>query len=333
MARKALYILVLLQVLCGACVKSGEPVEDNKGSGGGLVNPLNPGTEDVEVTFTAASCNVLKPSGRCDEMSMDNDIVRQTLAKSIEDTGADIIGFNELDETLTPNGTYSLPSTCSALKDYSWSISWPNKIHLYVFTYCTYSYANGFAYNNTKFKLEDSGYVWLSKAENEWYDNATSAYSNAGNPERTCVWAKMTHIESGKVIWVFVTHLPTDSQGGVNNMARVVNNFASLKAGSAPSVLIGDMNSAPGSAAYSTLTSYWKDGNTANWGTMSGSSSKYYYTVDVFTKNRPDRRIDHIMTRKCKSSNNYHTIVVTYPVDGKPWCPSDHLPVVATITF
>ena len=332
MSRRVIYCFLVLQVLLGACGKDVDTPEQTPG-GGGLVNPLHPGESSEPVTFTIASCNVLKPSGRCDEMSMDNATVRQTLAKSIMDTGADIIGFNELDENYIPSGKYSLPSACSALEDFSWSLEWPNKPNLYIFTYCTYSYANGFAYNNTKFKLEDSGYVWLSKEENTWYDNASSAYNKkVGNPERTCVWAKLTHIESRKAIWLFVTHLPTDSQGGANNMARVVNNFASLKAGSAPSVLTGDMNSAPGSAAYSTLTSYWNDGNTADWGTLSGSSSKYYYTVDVFTKNRPDRRIDHIMTRKCKATD-YHTVVVTYPVDDKPWCPSDHLPVVASITY
>ena len=267
-------------------------------------------------------------------MSLDTPEVRKALAKSIMDTNADIIGFNELDETYTPNGKYSLPSTCAKLTDFSWSIEWPNKLNLYIYIYATYSYANGFAYNNAKFKLEDSGYVWLSKEEEgAWYVKPSSAYGNSGNPERTCIWAKMTHIACQKEFWLFVTHLPTDSQGGAENMAGVVNSYAASKIGAAPAILTGDMNSDPGSEAYKKLTSYWQDGNAAaTWGTLSGSSKKYYYTVDVFSNNHPERRIDHIMTKRCKASG-YHPVVVTYNVDGAEWCPSDHLPVVATVTL
>ena len=97
-------------------------------------------------------------------------------------------------------------------------------------------------------------------------------------------------------------------------------------------ILTGDMNSAPGSDAYKALTSYWKDGNSAaTWGTLSGSSTSYYYPVDVFTSDRTDRRIDHIMTRGF-TATDYSRVIVTYTLDGTVWCPSDHLPVKATVT-
>lgn len=330
MTTRWLYAFLILQVLVCAC---GKPVDEpqDKTGGGGLVNPLHQGGEDEPVTLTVATCNVLKPSGRCDEMSMDNPVVYQTLAKSIIDTNADIIGFNELDETHIPGAKYSLPSACSELNDFSWSLEWPNKLNLYIYIYATYSYANGFAYNNTILNLEESGYVWLSKEDDAWYVKTSSAYGNAGSPERTCLWARFTHISTGKELWLFVTHLPTSSQGGAENMAKVVNSFASHKAGTAPAILTGDMNSAPGSEAYRILTNFWQDGNAkATWGTLSGSSKKYYYSVDTFSNNHTDRRIDHIMTRGCTASD-YHRVVVTYDVDGNPWCPSDHLPVVATV--
>lgn len=316
----------MLQVLVGAC---GKPVDQpEKNNGGGLVNPLHP---DEDAILTVATCNVLKPKGRRDEMSMENVEVRKALGKSIVDTKADIIGFNELDETHINGARNSLQSLCSSLKDFKWKLEWPNDIHEN--STVSYSYANGFAYNGAKLKLEDSGYVWLSKESEAWYNKPSSAYLNSGSPERTCLWAKFTHISTGKVFWLFVTHLPTDSQGGSYNMAKVVNSFAAHKAGTAPAILTGDMNSAIGSASYRALIGYWSDGNAdADWGTLSGSSTKYYYTVDVFSDNRPDRRIDHIMTRGCTASD-YHPIVVTYDVDGNPWCPSDHLPVVATITI
>jgi len=315
-------MLMLLQVLSSAC-------------GGGVEKPEE-GEEPEEVvtgpvTLTVATCNVLKPSGRRDEMSMDSPMVLKALARSIMQTGADIIGFNELDETLIGSGQYSLKSACVAIKDFTWSLEWPNSIHSY--GPVTYSYANGFAFNSAKLKLEESGYVWLSKEEEGvWYVKSTSAYQKVGSPARTCIWARFTHNASKKEFWLFVTHLPTDSQGGAVNMAGVVNGFAAHKAGSTPAILTGDMNSSPSSDAYKTLTKYWKDGNDATWGTLSGSSAKYYYTVDVFSNNRSDRRIDHIMTRGC-TATDYRQVIVTYTVDGNAWCPSDHLPVCASITI
>lgn len=352
MKRWPVIFLLLQTLLLGACGGKDATTPEKPAGGGGLVNPMHPGgdpndpdnpddpdnpgggqgDEEEPFTLTVASCNVLKPSGRRDEMSLDESIVLETLAKSIKATKADIIGFNELDENHRYSSKYSLEKACS-LSGTGWSLSWPNKINHYsVFYYPTYSYANGFAYNSAKLQLEEDGYIWLSKTENGWYEDAQSAYGNVGNPERTCVWAKMKHISTGRHFWLFVTHLPTDKQGGAANMAKVVNLFAADKAGKFPAILTGDMNYGPGTTPYTTLTGYWKDGSTLNTGTLSGSSANYYYTVDVFTKNHPERRIDHIMTRGCKASN-YHTIVETYTYNGQAWCPSDHLPVVATVTI
>lgn len=281
-------------------------------------------------SLTAATVNLLKPEGRRSEMSMDQQVVRQALARSIVNTGADIIGFNELDQTHINGGNYSLSSLCQ-LPNMNWSLEWPNDIHEYAPV--SYSYANGFAYNNLRFRLEESGYVWLSKEEDIWYVNPYAAYKKVGSPDRTCIWARMTHLATGREFWLFVTHLPTNSQGGAPNMANVLNRFAASKAGSAPAILVGDMNSGSGSDAYNALTNYWQDGNSGStWGTMSGSATSYYYSVSTFTKNHPERRYDHIMTRGCAASD-YHTIVETYTVSGQQWCPSDHLPLVAKIVI
>ena len=95
----------------------------------------------------------------------------------------------------------------------------------------------------------------------------------------------MEHKDSGKIFWVFVTHLPTADQGGQENMARVVNSFAQSKAGNDPSILLGDMNAAPAKNAdtYNALTEYWTDGNPDKWGTHSGSSTNYYYPWEQMT--------------------------------------------------
>ena len=309
----------MLALFC-ACEKPLDTDGDNtSGEGTGEMEPL-----------TFATYNVLKPSGRRTEMSMNNTIVHKALGKAIIETKADFIAFNELDETLLKGGDFSIPSVCNTLTKYNWNITWPNDIK--EDGSVKYSYANGFAYDKTKLKVEECGYVWLSKTENEWYVKPSSAYEKVGSPERTCIWIKMTHIASKKQFWVFVTHLPTSTQGGATNMAYVVNNFAKAKAKDEPAILLGDMNCNPTMSGYKRLIRYWKDGNTNTWGTMSGSSSSYYYPVTEYPNENTDKRIDHIMTRGCTASD-YRLIKTTYTYNGQQWCPSDHLPVVATITI
>ena len=48
--------------------------------------------------------------------------------------------------------------------------------------------------------------------------------------------------------------------------------------------------------------------------------------------NHPERRYDHILTRGCKASA-FKLVVESYSMNGQNWCPSDHLPVTATVTF
>ena len=115
-------------------------------------------------------------------------------------------------------------------------------------------------------------------------------------------------------------------------MANVVNKFVQFKSGDDPAILIGDMNANPSTNTYAILTEYWMDGNNNDWGTMSGSSSNYHYSTETFTTGRTDRRIDHILTKGCTASS-YRLTSVTYEVDGEDWCPSDHLPVTATISI
>lgn len=305
---------------------------------------LSPSSK-YKAQFKAASYNVLKPSGHPDETSLSKAATRNALYLNIAGTDASIIGFNEIDSNYLPEGDYSLPDICSSLgSNWQWELYWPNNIR--PFKAFTYTYANGFAYDGSVFALEDDGYVWLSKEEETWYGNWWQAYEKAGSPMRTCVWALMRHIESGIRFYFLVTHLPTASQGGGESMAAGLNKFAESLDASLPKILVGDMNSASSGSnqePYSKLKEYWADScetvaaaggsDMTSRGTLSGSSSSYYYSVSTFTKNHPDRRIDHVMTKGSCRAGTYGTPYVTFEVDGKDWCPSDHLPVVATIVF
>ena len=305
---------------------------------------LSPSSKN-KAQVKAASYNVLKPSGHPEESSLDKADVRDALYRTIALTGASIIGFNELDEKYIPGGTYALPDICSALgAQWKWELQWPNNVRY--FQSYNYTYANGFAYDGSVLDLEDCGYVWLSKEEETWYPTGWAAYGNAGNPMRTCIWARMRHIGSGLRFYFLVSHLPTQKQGGGESMATGLNSFAESLDPSLPIILAGDMNSAASgdyTAPYDILREYWTDacesvaasGGTdmTSRGTLSGSSSSYYYSVSTFTRNHPERRIDHIMTRGACRASTYETPYATFKVDDTPWCPSDHLPVAVTIDF
>ena len=297
------------------------------------------------VYLNVTTYNILKSDGDARHstyMSMDKQEVRQALAQTIAATQSDIIGFGELDQTNLPGGANDLAELCASINDYTWSLDWPNDISKSGWLNPSYSashkYSTGFAYNNAKLNLLEAGYVWLSEKEDTWYTSAKDAYDKSGSPERTCIWIKMEHKDSGKIFWVFVTHLPTADQGGQENMAMVVNRFAQSKAGNDPSILLGDMNAAPAKNAdtYNALTEYWTDGNTDKWGTHSGSSASYYYPWEQMTSASTyiqQRRIDHVMTKGCTASSYKITPVTYEAADGNLWCPSDHLPVTAKVAI
>lgn len=199
-------------------------------------------------------------------MYLTNANVREALGTAIAGTGADIIGFNELDANFQNGGSYSLKTLAEAkgFTGYTWELDNPDDIKDEGWlspSYKTYNnYANGFAYKTALFDIADYNYVWLSHtANNTYYDSRSSAYDKSGNPETTCVYAKFTHKVSGKQFYLFVTHMPTekhtiseiesdDEDAVAARRLRVVNNlkyFTAAKAGSLPYVVVGDFNFGP----------------------------------------------------------------------------------------
>ena len=275
--------------------------------------------------------------------------MKAALGLAIYNTAADVIGFQEIgDDSYSTSRTYSIQNmaTAQGVSGYSWDLDWKSGD--------SYKYCNGFAYRSSVLTLENSGKVWLNESS-ATYNNSDT---NPGTPKRTLVWCLFTHITSGKQFYFFVTQLPTTSQTSANtNMSGGVNAFATSKGTTLPKILVGDMNNNEANAnsdGYSTLKNYWTDawevmyaakGNDwyyyKNKGTQSGTGMNYQYTIAKFTKNHPERRLDHIMVRNGSSGSatvkSYRTIRNTYEVtdgDDTILCaPSDHLPIVCEITL
>ena len=277
--------------------------------------------------------------------------MQDALGLAIYNTAADLIGFNEIGDNMYASGqTYSLEDIAAAQgASYTWKLNFPGSES------GNYHYCNGFAYKSSVLTCNESGKAWL-RTNSESY--STSSASNSGDPNRFVVWAKFTHKVSGKVFYFFVTQLPTYGQDGGSgtsntNMSGGVNAFATAKAGSYPQILVGDMNSAPGhssEAGYNKLKTYWTDayeavsaaGNLASFystysGTQSGTGATWQYSILQYTKNHPERRIDHIMTHGACTAQTYRTVRNIYEFgsgeDAVTCSPSDHLPVVSYITL
>ena len=230
--------------------------------------------------ITVATFNVYQQSSRessdRDYIYLTNEIVRTTLGKAIAETGADIIGFNELDSNFQNGNSYSIKRLAEAqgFTDYTWELDHPDDIEengnwLTGYNYSTKNkYADGFAYKTSAFTVLDHNYVWIShKQDNKYYDDREDAYGNSGSPETTCAYAKFKHNVSGKQFYFFVTHTTTLDHAGsevgaekVNGKydaedpdiaarrLRIINNvkyFTSQKAGNLPYIVVGDFNFGP----------------------------------------------------------------------------------------
>ena len=307
-------------------------------------------------------------------ISMDRSDVKECMGYTIAGLEADIIGFNELSSDYLAGGEYDVKAMAGAggltTSNYGWYLNYPNKVDrsgtILNYSYsATMSYANGFAYNKNTLTLEEENYVWISQTENDYWSTKQNAYENSAG-RHTCVWAKFTHKVSGKQFYFFVTHFATYIGESASNQQKNTYNTQSLETfarakvnGALPIIVVGDLNYGPQeddephgtTANYTTLTSYWTDayvkikddGNMTSFyqkycGTLSGSSHNYMYPWTSFTKDRPWRRLDYVLTKSGSSQTitpvEYRTVRRTYTAeDDEVRTASDHLPVVVKVAF
>ena len=305
-------------------------------------------------------------------ISMDRSDVQAALGSSIAGMAADIFGINEIGEDNMPGQTHDIKAWAIAAglssSDYTWKMSYPNKVSRSG-TILNYSYsaemyyANVFAYNKNTITVEDDGYVWLCNDDDDYWSSKENAYEHSTG-RHTAVYAKCRHKVSGKRFWFIVTHFDTyygnDDGDNLHNVKsfKIFAQHLKNDVEDLPIIAVGDLNFGPKETDkttdcpnYGELTSYWTDaydkvkadGNMTDYykkydGTQSGSQHNYYYDFLSFTKNHPDRRLDHVVIKNSASHAvtpvSYKTIRRTYEAeDENTWCPSDHLPVVVYVTF
>ena len=176
-------------------------------------------------------------------------------------------------------------------------------------------------YKKEKFKLLKSGDFWLSSTP-----EIPGLGWDATCCNRVCSWIYLENIESKKKFYLFNVHF--DHQGVIarKESAKLMVDKIKAIAGSQPVLLTGDLNGGRESEWYQTIV---------NSGILKDvyQGVKYPYannsSMNGFTTPRGTSVIDHIFMSKQFSASRWGILTDSY--FGK--FPSDHFPVVATVSF
>lgn len=173
-------------------------------------------------------------------------------------------------------------------------------------------------YNLAKFNLRDNGTFWLSETPeipgSKSWDAAIT---------RICTYAQLIDKETGRSIWVFNTHFDHKGKEARKESAKLLLEKATEMAQKDPVILIGDFNFDPDSEPYKIITAGFSDvfscyktgAKTTGCGFVVGE--------------KEGNRIDHIFHSKAMKCTSYNIVDEN---DGKHY-PSDHLPVVSTLSY
>jgi endonuclease/exonuclease/phosphatase family metal-dependent hydrolase len=176
-------------------------------------------------------------------------------------------------------------------------------------------------YKKDMFKLLKSGDFWLSQTPDKPGKGWDATCCN-----RICSWVYLEDIKSKKKFYLFNVHF--DHQGVVarKESAKLILEKIREIAGSQPVLLTGDLNGGRESEWYQTVV---------NSGILKDvyKGVKYPYennsSMNSFRTPRGTTVIDHIFMSKQFSATRWGILTDTY--FGK--FPSDHFPVVATVSF
>jgi endonuclease/exonuclease/phosphatase family metal-dependent hydrolase len=180
-------------------------------------------------------------------------------------------------------------------------------------------------YRSDKYEVIKSGTFWLSETPgipgSKSWDAAIT---------RICSWSYFREKASGRSFFVFNTHF--DHQGAQARLKsmELIREKIRETAGSSPFVLMGDFNFQPTDAPYALV------GDAAQWKVRdSFHAAEVKKTEDVCTftgfkvEGAECRRIDYIFASE-------HCRVLSFDIieqnDGRHF-PSDHLPVLAELSF
>jgi len=176
-------------------------------------------------------------------------------------------------------------------------------------------------YNKNKFDELDNGTFWLSETP-----GVPSKGWDAAFP-RICSWIKLKQKITGKVFFIFNTHLDHISQGARTNGSGLIIDSIIAKGSGYPVILTGDFNYRQSEDGYKKITGGDSPMKDAQFVSKNG-----HYGSDVTFNNfgkelTPGNKIDYIFVND-KISVIEHGVISE--MINKMY-PSDHMPVVAEV--
>ncbi|MDR8394021.1 endonuclease/exonuclease/phosphatase family protein [Aliifodinibius sp. S!AR15-10] len=181
-------------------------------------------------------------------------------------------------------------------------------------------------YNAQRFEMLQNGTFWLSPTTEK-----PSKGWDAALP-RICTWVRLKERTSGKEFLFFNTHFDHRGEQAREESAKVImQKINEISDEATPVILTGDFNTQPNSAPYNVITKTLADAFEHTSVPHSGPTATYLDEGGGFSVSRGEggRRIDYIFTNENVAVLR-HGILSTFR-DGR--FPSDHLPVVADVTF
>lgn len=180
-------------------------------------------------------------------------------------------------------------------------------------------------YRSDKYDLMKSGTFWLSETPgipgSKSWDAAIT---------RICSWGYFREKASGRTFFVFNTHFDHQGTQARLKSMELIREKIRETAGSAPFVLMGDFNFQPTDAPYALVgdASLWKVSDSFHAAEVKKTEKPCTFT-GFKVEGAECRRIDYIFASD-------HCRVLSFDIiqqnDGLHF-PSDHLPVLAELSF
>lgn len=236
-------------------------------------------------TLTVATYNIHHAAG------IDGVLDLERVAQVLEDTEAEVIGLQEVDNRW---GTRS---------EYVDQAAWlAERLGMH------YCYTANLDNPPAPGQTANRQYGTAILSEYELDDCTSTPLTNHHNGEQRSLAQADVKVR-GVDFRFYNTHLTHNSTAGRLRQAAEINRL--IADDLVPGIVVGDMNATPDSTTYDSLTAYLRDAWTA------GDGEGY-----TFPAHEPDRRIDYIFTTEDIEATNSE--VVSTPA-------SDHLPVVSDV--
>ena len=295
-----------------------------------------------KVTIKVGSYNLMTSDSRVKHIAKNADMSHQrywcnsamAVAAQVTDLDCDIIGLQEVCDSiwgLTGDKGFRKIMEDAGNTQYKW-VLYPNS------SKGNLSYDVAIGYKSDVFTELESGIYWLAGI----FDRSEALPTAPKGSKRPCVWAKLQHNATGKILYFFSTHfvVPSISKEGNAFNAENCIKYAAELIGSRkiPSIIVGDFNATKGAPGFDIVegSGRWHDvfyilkdeGLLDESETQKGTcNAKNEQSISGW-------RPDHITIDGNLSAESFKTVRSKYPTtDGTEHYPSDHFPIVAELKF